>query len=209
MADSHTSPVDPPRGQRADAQRNYERILAVARTVVDEQGTQASLRDIARRAGVGLGTLYRHFPTRDALLEALLRQGFDRLAADADTLAHRRDAGEALTEWLRDLTRGSTAFRGLPASMLATLADAESPLHTSCLAMREAAARLLERAQAVGDIRPDIDGTDLFALINAVGWVSEQAPPLADRRERLFGLVMDALKPSAQVRSGPGVAPSG
>ena len=71
---------------RSDAKKNYEHLLAIARTVVTEQGSDASLRDVARRAGVGLGTLYRHFPTRDALLEALLRTGFDGLTARAGKL---------------------------------------------------------------------------------------------------------------------------
>ena len=190
---ANTPAAGAPRGQRADAQRNYDRILAVARTVIDEQGTQASLRDIARRAGVGLGTLYRHFPTRDALLETLLRRGFDRLTEKADALAGSRAPDEALVEWLRDFTHGSSTYRGLPSSMMATLTDESSPLHGSCLAMREAAARLLKRAQDAGHIRPDVDGTDLFALINAVGWIAEQSPSLAARRERLFSLLMDGL----------------
>jgi AcrR family transcriptional regulator len=182
-----------PRAQRADAQRNYDHLLEVARGVVDEQGTQASLREIARRAGVGLGTLYRHFPTRDALLETLLRQGFDRLAAKAASLENADSPEQALMEWLGDFTAGSTAYRGLAASMMATLGDEHSPLHASCLAMREAAARLLKRAQDAGHIRPDVDGTDLFALVSAVGWIGDQAPPVAARREHLFSLIMDGL----------------
>src|SRR5271157_4923393 len=74
------------RGQRSDARRNYASIVAAAQLVIAEQGTQASLRDVARRAGVGLGTLYRHFPTREALLEALLRTGFDEQTARAAEL---------------------------------------------------------------------------------------------------------------------------
>lgn len=193
MTDPISAPAPQPAGQRADAQRNYERILAVAPLVIAEQGTQASLRDIARRAGVGLGTLYRNFPTRDALLETLLRQRFDALAARADALAGERAPAEALTVWLDEFTRGSATYRGLPASMMASLADEQSALHASCLNMRAAAARLLERAQDAGDIRPDIDGTDLFALVNAVGWIAEQTPALAGRRERLLGLVMEGL----------------
>jgi AcrR family transcriptional regulator len=182
-----------PRAQRADAQRNYDHLLEVARGVVDEQGTQASLREIARRAGVGLGTLYRHFPTRDALLETLLRQGFDRLAAKAASLESANSPDQALMEWLGDFSAGSTAYRGLAASMMATLGDEHSPLHASCLAMREAAARLLKRAQDAGHIRPDVDGTDLFALVSAVGWIGDQVPPVAARREHLFSLIMDGL----------------
>lgn len=179
---------------RADAERNYDRLLAVAREVVGEQGTQASLRDIARRAGVGLGTLYRHFPTRDALLEALMRNGFERLTARAEALASELPPGAALAEWLRDYIRGAGTFRGLPASMVATLADERSPLALSCKGMRDAGARLLADAQAAGRIRPDVDGTDLFALVNAVSWIAEQAPVLADRRDRLLDYTLDGLR---------------
>ncbi|MFG1649490.1 TetR/AcrR family transcriptional regulator [Micromonospora sp. NPDC049275] len=165
----------------------------MARTVIGKEGIQASLREIARRAEVGLGTLYRHFPTREALLEALLRQEFDRLAAEAGHLLTQPAPAEALRTWMGDFVQNSSAFRGLPASMLATLADERSPLHASCQAMREAGTQLLARAQGAGDIRSDVDGTDLFALVNAVGWVAEQDPTLADRREKMLALVIDAL----------------
>ncbi|MFJ2094461.1 TetR/AcrR family transcriptional regulator [Streptomyces sp. NPDC087901] len=183
-----------PQGQRADARRNRERILEVADDVIREQGTQASLRDVARQAGVGLGTLYRHFPTRDALLETLLRQGFDRLAGQADELL---DAGlppeRALAEWLGEFTLRAGAFRGLPASLMATLSDPDSALHASCEAMREACGRLLRAAQKAGRIRSDVDGTDLFVLVNALSWIADQAPSIAARSERLLALVMDGL----------------
>ncbi|MEV7375318.1 TetR/AcrR family transcriptional regulator [Streptomyces sp. NPDC090301] len=138
-----------------------ERILEAAAEVVGEDGTQASLRDVARRAGVGLGTLYRHFPTRDALLETLLRTGFDQLAEEAGRLLDAdlpRD--RALADWLGGFTERAGAFRGLPASLMATLGDPDSALHASCLAMREAGGRLLRAAQETGRIRPDVDGTD-------------------------------------------------
>ncbi|GIH49070.1 transcriptional regulator, TetR family [Microbispora rosea] len=181
------------RQQRADAQRNYERILEVARTVVEEQGTQASLRDIARRAEVGMGTLYRHFPTREALLEALLRQRFDTLAARAEQLEGAGDSHEALRRWLQEFLRGASAYRGLTASMMTTIGDEGSALHASCSAMREAAGRLVKRAQDDGRIRPDVDGMDVFALISAVGWIAEQGPVVAERRDHLFSLVLDGL----------------
>jgi AcrR family transcriptional regulator len=188
-----TTPPGAPRARRADARRNQARILDAARAVVDEQGTQASLRDIARRAGVGLGTLYRHFPTRDALLETLLRHGFDRLTAQADSLQATRSPRDALMEWLRAFAAGAAAYRGLPASMMTTLGDVSSPLHASCLAMREAGAGLLNHAQNAGDIRSDVDGTDLFALVSAIGWIADQSPSLAARPEHLFSLVTGGL----------------
>ncbi|MEU1391856.1 MULTISPECIES: helix-turn-helix domain-containing protein [unclassified Nonomuraea] len=191
-----------PRNQRADAQRNRERILAVAAAVIEEQGTEASLRDVARRAEVGLGTLYRHFPTREALLEALLRQRFDLLAERARTLAGAAAPHEALVEWLRSFVAGAGAYRGLAASMMATINDEGSPLHASCHAMRQAGGRLLERAQATGEVRADVTGLDLFALASAVSWIADQAPSLAARGDHLFGLIMDGLRPPERL-TGP------
>jgi AcrR family transcriptional regulator len=177
---------------RADARRNYERILEVAASVVAEQGTQASLREIARRAEVGLGTLYRHFPTRDDLLEALLRQRFDGLTEAARELADR-PPGEALEEWLRRFLVGSTTYSGLAQSLMTT--DEGSPLYASCEAMREAAGRLLTRAQKAGHVRSDVDHFDLFGLVSALGWLADQAPEaMAGRTDHLFGLIMDAVR---------------
>jgi AcrR family transcriptional regulator len=187
----------PARAQRADAQRNRERVLRVAEAVIAEQGTQASLREIARRAQVGLGTLYRHFPSRDALLEALLRQRFDRLAETARTLEATRPPEEALRQWLRDFLAESTTYRDLATSMIATLGDENSPLAASCLAMRQEVAHLLERAQERGQVRRDVDRLDLFALVSAIGWIGDQAPSLAHRSDHLFSLIMDALRPTS------------
>lgn len=186
---------DTPRAPRTDAQRNRDRVLEVAAQAVAEQGTQASLRDIARRAGVGLGTLYRHFPNRDALLEALLHRRFTHLAERADALAATAPPERALTEWLYEFTLGAGAYQGLPAALMATLNDPQSPLHASCLTMRQAGGRLLEAAQESGTIRPDVAPIDLFALTNALSWIADQAPTLAERQEHLFRLVMDGLRP--------------
>jgi AcrR family transcriptional regulator len=189
MADEPSPP-----GQRADAQRNRERILDAAREVVGEEGTQASLRDVARRAGVGLGTLYRHFPTRDALLEALLRTEFDQLAGLAGAAVTADVPSErVLADWLGEFTLRAGAFRGLPASLMATLDDPGSALHASCVTMREAGGRLLRAAQESGRIRPDVEPVDLFALVNALSWIADQAPSIAARREHLLALVMDGL----------------
>ncbi|MGW1468209.1 TetR/AcrR family transcriptional regulator [Streptomyces sp. NPDC001493] len=186
---------DKPRAARTDAQRNRERILETAALAVAEQGTPASLRDIARRAGVGLGTLYRHFPNRDALLEALLSQRFTHLAERADELAATAPPERALTEWLYEFTLGAGAYQGLPATLMATLNDPQSPLHACCLSMRQAGGRLLEAAQESGRVRPDVAPIDLFALANALSWIADQAPTLTERREHLFRLVMDGLRP--------------
>ena len=160
---------------RADARKNYDQLLVVAREVVTEEGVEASLRDVARRAGVGLATLYRHFPTREALLEALLRAGFDQLAARA---------GECVAV--------ATGYRGVTTLMVAAIEDPGSALHASCVAMREAGTRLLTRAQTAGGARAGIDGTDLFALIGALAWLGDQ-PALVARADHLFDVVTSAV----------------
>jgi AcrR family transcriptional regulator len=181
--------------QRADAQRNYRRILEVAESVVEEQGTDASLRDVARRAEVGLGTLYRHFPTRDALLETLLRQRFAGLAARAQQLRTVEPSDEALTIWLREFMNTTTAYRGLAASLMGTMGrEPGSALYQACKKMQDAAADLLRHAQQAGYLRADVDGTDLFALINAITWIGEQTSAFAARRDHLFVLIMNGLK---------------
>jgi AcrR family transcriptional regulator len=177
---------------RADAQKNYDHLLVIARTVVTEQGADASLRDVARRAGVGLGTLYRHFPTREALLDALLRVGFDELAAQAAELENTQSAEDALVSWFHDCVAYAHEYRGVTTLMMAAIEDTESALHASCVTMRAAGTRLLTRAQAAGIARTDLDGTDLFALIAALAWLNDQ-PTSAPRSEHLAGVIASAI----------------
>jgi AcrR family transcriptional regulator len=177
---------------RADAKKNYDHLLAVARAVVAKQGVDASLRDVARRAGVGLGTLYRHFPTREALLEVLLRTGFDELTAKAAALETSSSADDALVSWLRDFVIGAHKYRGVAASMMTAIEDPKSALHASCVTMKAAGAHLLARAQAEGMARTDLDGADLFALAAALAWLGDQ-PSHARRAEHLFDVIASAI----------------
>jgi AcrR family transcriptional regulator len=177
---------------RADAKKNRDQLLVVARALVAAQGADVSLRDVARTAGVGLGTLYRHFPTREALLDALLRASFDELTARAGDLEASSAADEALVTWLREAVAVAHAYSGAIASMVAAIADEASALHASCVSMRAAGARLLVRAQAEGLARADLDGTDLFALVGALAWISDQ-PSLAPRAEHILDVVASAV----------------
>ncbi|MED4241092.1 TetR/AcrR family transcriptional regulator [Priestia megaterium] len=177
---------------RADAKKNYEHILAVASVVVTEHGADASLRDIARRAGVGLGTLYRHFPTREALLEALLRASFDEFTTKARELETASSSDDALVSWLRDVVAFTGNYQGVVDAMMAAKEDPESALHASCVTMRTAGTRLLTRAQAEGLARTDMDGDDLFSLAAALAWLSNQ-PSSAPRAEHLFTIIASAI----------------
>jgi AcrR family transcriptional regulator len=177
---------------RADARKNYANLLEAARTVFGEQGAAASLRDVARRASVGLGTLYRHFPTREALLEALLRESFDKLTAVAHERETSSSPAEALLSWLQELIAVAKRPRGVVASMAAAIADENSALHASCIAMKAAGTRLLARAQAAGLARTDIEGVDLFALAGAMAWIHDQ-PSLALRADNLSLLIASAI----------------
>lgn len=177
---------------RADARANRDRLLAVATAVVTERGAEASMRDIARRADVGLATLLRHFPTREALLEALLRTRFDELTTRAAEVATSSSPGDALLLWLHDFVACATTYRGVVASMVRAIDDPGSALHDSCVAMRASGTRLLDRAQAEGVARTDIDGSDLFALASSLAWLGDQ-PGLETRAQHLLQVVVSAI----------------
>lgn len=177
---------------RADAAKNYSRLLEVARALVAEQGVDASLRDIARRADVGLATLLRHFPTRDALMEALLRSGFDDLATRATMVDPAQDPGSALADWLRDFITCAATYRGVVELMTSALNDPESALHDSCAAMKAAGSDLLARAQAAGAARTDVGGIDLFGLAGAAAWIHSQ-PTLVARADPLGAMITNVI----------------
>ncbi|MEW2512796.1 helix-turn-helix domain-containing protein [Streptomyces sp. NPDC046870] len=178
---------------RADARRNRDLLLTAARESVAEHGTDASLRDIARRAGVGIGTLYRHFPTREALLEALLNSNFDALRARADVLLAAPDSGEALLTWLGELAAGSATYQGLPESIMNALADETSGLHASCAGMRSAGGQLLKRAQQDGSVRSDVTVSEVIALVLGLAWAAERSVESSDLIARLLTTAMFGL----------------
>lgn len=177
---------------RADALKNRNHLLGVARAVIAEHGAGASLRDIARRADVGLATLYRHFPTREALLDELLRASLDELTDKAGALELSTSPDDALLTWFRDGVAFVRTYSGIVDVLAAALADPQSALHASCSAVRSAGARLLLRAQSEGLARADIDGVDLFALMGALGWVADQAS-FASRSDRLLDVVASSI----------------
>jgi AcrR family transcriptional regulator len=177
---------------RADAQKNYSHLLAVAHGVVAEHGVDASMRDIARRAGVGLATLLRHFPTREALFEALLCTNLDELTQKAGELETSNSSDEALVSWFREWIAFAQSYRGVVALMAAAHTNSDSALYASCAAVHSASARLLLRAQAEGTARPDMNGDDLFGLMAALGWLVD-LPSFAPRADHLVHLITSAI----------------
>ena len=177
---------------RADARKNYDHILAVARDVVAEYGPEASMRDIARRAGVGLATLLRHFTTREALFEALVCTKLDALTQKADELETSTRPDEALLTWFREWIAFAQGQRGVVAMMAAAHMNPDSALYASCAAVHSASARLLARAQGEGRARADMNGDDLFGLMSALGWLVD-LPSFAPRADHLTHIVACAI----------------
>lgn len=177
---------------RADAKKNNDHIVTVARDLLRRGGGDVSMREIARTAGVGLGTLQRHFPTREVLLEALLRGSFDALAARAVEMEASDHAGTALVTWLRETVAMAQDYSGAIKSMVAAIEDEGSALHASCVTMKGAGTRLLVRAQVAKEARADMDGADLFALVGALSWVADQ-PALVARSGHIFDIIADAM----------------
>jgi AcrR family transcriptional regulator len=159
----------PARKPRADAQRNRIRLLETAKAAFAEKGPGASLDEIARTAGVGAGTLYRHFPTRDALIEAVYRNETEQLGVAATRLAGTHSPTGALREWLLLFVDYMTTKQGM-AEALNSLVGGTSELYSaSSEQMKRAVAMLFDRAVASGDIRP---GTDPFDLLRALAGVA-------------------------------------
>ncbi|HMI20144.1 MAG TPA: TetR/AcrR family transcriptional regulator [Sphingomonas sp.] len=165
--------TDAPRKPRADAERNRQRLLEAAMAAFAAQGAAASLEEIARSAGVGIGTLYRHFPTRDALIEHVYRQAIGQLGEAAETLARTHPPFEALRQWLL-LFVDYLATKKIMAGALNTLVAGPAELYAASGSQLQAAiAALTERAVASGDIVLDVEPLD---LLRAVAGVANASP---------------------------------
>jgi AcrR family transcriptional regulator len=161
-----------PRGSRADAQRNRDHILDIAEQYFSEHGVTGSLDAIAKQAGVGSGTLYRHFPTREALLAALLTARDDALVARRDDIrAESANAADALDRWLEALTEWASAFDGLPEPLRAATVTSSSPLAVTCQGFITTTNEFLQAAQNEKSARRAVRARDLFLVALATSWV--------------------------------------
>lgn len=186
--------AQPPAGMRADARRNHERLLAEARATFAERGTDASLEDVARRAGVGIGTLYRHFPTRDALVSAVFEDAVGDLLARSRELLHAPEPCAALVTWLRAMVTHAGEYRGLARSLMSVSYDTTSALARCSDPIREAGGALLARAQQSGAVRADVRIGDLLQLTHAIALAAEESPGDPELADRLLHLMLRGLK---------------
>jgi AcrR family transcriptional regulator len=181
------------RPMRADARRNVARLIAVAREAFSERGADASMDDIARRAGVGSGTLYRHFPTKAALIEAVYRDGVNTLCERGEEYLTTLPPDTALFEWLRALVAYVTQKRGLAGSLLASI-DTTSLFADVHAKIAASGGALLERAKEAGAVRSDVELNDVVKLASAIAHAGEQSPEGADLSDRLLRLAFDGLR---------------
>jgi AcrR family transcriptional regulator len=184
--------VEPTRPQRADARRNRSRLTAAALELFAESQT-VSLEAVAGRAGVGIGTLYRHFPTREALIEAAYRDEVGRLCAVDELLAaHPPDL--ALVEWMERFVAYAATKRGMSEALQAVIASRNAQLFAETRAqIVDAIGALLTAAAAAGTLRRDVDPDDVFRAMGAV-WQLPLEPGWQERARRLLGLLMDGLR---------------
>lgn len=161
------APASAPRRLRVDAQRNRDALLATARAVFARLGTDVPLEIVAQEAGVGRGTLYRHFPSREHMLAAIMRDNAAVLEAKARELIEAPELPDGLPDWLRLYDRFATEFPGMSAHV-GGLADDESPVAGTCGPMKDRFARLWDLAQREGRARRDVTATQALALISSL-----------------------------------------
>jgi AcrR family transcriptional regulator len=177
---------------RADARQNYERLIEVAATSISELGPNVSLEEVARRAGVGIGTLYRHFPNRQALLEAVYRDQVTAHCGRArELLATTTSPAEALVLWLHSLLVNNLTMRGLKEALMA---GETSPVTSQCREqMHGVGSELLARAQEAGEVRRDLEITDLLRLVHSIALMVEPGTEGEARAERVFAVMVAGL----------------
>ncbi|MFE4058972.1 TetR/AcrR family transcriptional regulator [Streptomyces sp. NPDC059096] len=189
------------RRSRTDKQRNRTHILEVAEEFFAEHGITGSMDAIAKRAGVGPGTLYRHFPNREALIAALLQARDEELEARRLAIqGEESDSSGALAQWLEALSEWATAFDGLPEPLRAALAEGTSPLAITCQGFISVTEEFLLAAQREGGAQPSVRARDLFLGTLATAWACSAAMADETSREALNGLMRSGWETPADGR---------
>jgi AcrR family transcriptional regulator len=182
------------RPMRADASRNRARLVEAARAVFTARGSSATVEEIAKAADVGVGTLYRHFPRRIDLVEAVYREDVDGLVTLADDVAREREPWDALETWLLGFVRYAQAKRTFLTELHEAFEKSPDLALSSRQNIRDSLGRVLARAQAAGQARTDIDQADLMQLVGGMCMARDAS---LQQNERLLALVLDGLRPPA------------
>jgi AcrR family transcriptional regulator len=200
-----SSPAKNLRKPRADAQRNRERVLEAAKSVFSAGGADASLEAVARRAGVGIGTLYRHFPTREALYDAVYRREVEQLGELADELKSEAAPVEALRKWLRANVEFVATKKGMAAALALAAHKPSELMAFSYERLTKAVGALLGRAVAAGELRADVAPEDLLRALIGMCLMHDQ-PGWQASVVRLLDVLVDGLRVttdgSKQARAG-------
>ncbi|MDX2549040.1 TetR/AcrR family transcriptional regulator [Streptomyces sp. WI04-05B] len=182
------------RGLRADARRNRQRLLDVAVRAFSERGTDASLESIAREAGVGIGTLYRHFPTREALLEAAYRNEVARVCDSAEELLTQYPPDQAMRVWMDRFIDYLTTKQGMADALKAVIASGDSdPFAESLDRISTAISTLLKAGAEAGVLRSDVDPLDVGFSLGGILLITTDMG-LRDRAGRMLDLLLDGLR---------------
>jgi AcrR family transcriptional regulator len=185
---------DDVRPMRADARRNRDKIVQAAQEVFAERGAEGSLDEVARRAGVGPGTLYRHFPTREDLIDALMCDWATRVVADSQAAVEDElPARETLTRWFAAMVAHLTLHRGAAARLSAAMDDASSPIHGKCQLMSEANERVVARVAERGALRPDIEPRRVMRLLTGVATVADTADLPPEEIASMLDVLVDGI----------------
>jgi AcrR family transcriptional regulator len=180
---------------RADARANRDRILDVAEEVFGQGGESASTEEVARRAGVGIGTVFRHFPTKAALLEAVLVRRLDRLRDQAEALRDTADPGAAFLGYFDHLATHAEAKIAITTALLDAGGDRDGDAARAADALREAIGALLRQAQRAGAVRDDVELPEVYALLAGASRAAVRAGLDEEARSRLFAVIADGLAP--------------
>ena len=188
-------PSQPPRKPRADAERNRDRILEVAKVAFTRHGANASLDDIAKQAEVGPGTLYRHFPTREKLLQSVYQSELEKLAAAEQKFARTMSPIEALRAWLLLFVDAIAAKQLIAPALNTLLGDPKKVFEASYAKMHQALRALVKRAVESGDIRKDLDPVDLLRALVGVSNVSTSLD-WQQSAKRLVDILISGSRPA-------------
>jgi AcrR family transcriptional regulator len=199
-------PAAPVRKLRADAIRNRERVLEAAKAVFSAGGPEASLEAVARKAGVGIGTLYRHFPTREALFEAVYRREVQQLSELAEALKSEADPVDALRRWLRSNVEFVATKKGMSAALALAVQSSSELTAFSFDRLSKAVGALLDRAVAAGEIRSDISPEDVLRALVGMCYLHDQ-PGWQNSVVRLLDVFVDGLRLRSDVEGRPAPLP--